>query len=538
MNHRRLRLRVVALGAALVAFGGRGIAPALVSPVAAQGPGAKAPSQLEPVSTTRLDSRLVELTFAPGITNPPMPQVKVRILLPSDYATSNTTYPVLYLLHGAGDTAAAWTDNADGQQSLEDFTAHQPVLVVMPDGGANDNAGWYSDWYNGGAFGSPEWETFHIGELIRYVDDTYRVRTDRGGRAVAGLSMGGFGAYSYAARHPDLVAAAFSFSGFLDTAGIPYLEPAALDALHSRNGTPTSAVWGDWQTQEVRWRGHNPADLVGNLHDVRLWMTTGMGAPGGPSPQDGDPTGLATESAVYGTNQSFDAKATVAGVQHTFVPYPQGGHNWWHWQNDLHTAWPLIMQTFATPQPPPPSFDYESMEPRFDVWGWTLMPHREVTEFLTMQSASASGLTLTGSGDVSVQTPPAYAPMHDYSITVSGPSANTSTPLVRADSSGRLSLDVTLGASHTVQQYTPQERVAEASNPAYWETATVHIAPASASASAPGTTGVAPASAGGDTAVALPMTAAAPSAPAALLAGSILLLPRALRRMRRRSNAR
>ena len=93
------------------------------------------------------------------------------------------------------------------------MTAGQPLIVVMPDGG---RGGWYSNWHNGGRGGPPAWESYHIGQLIPLVDRRFRTVAARRGRAIAGLSMGGFGAFSYAARHPDLFTAAASFSGGLD----------------------------------------------------------------------------------------------------------------------------------------------------------------------------------------------------------------------------------------------------------------------------------------------------------------------------------
>jgi len=499
---------------------------------------ARAATSAQPLafqSLTQLDARMVQASFVDPANRWPMPVVHVRILLPDGYATSGLTYPVLYLLHGAGDTAASWSSNDDGQESLEQFTAGQRVVIVMPDGGANDIAGWYSDWFNGGAFGPPQWESFHAGELIDWVQSNYRVRTDRGGRVVAGLSMGGFGAFSYAARHPDLFAAAFSFSGFLDTSAIPYAEPAALDALHSRNGTPTAAIWGTWQDDEVRWRGHNPADLVGNLHDVPLWMATGQGVPGGPAPDDGDAAGLATESAIYGTNQTFDTKATLAGVHPSFNPYPMGGHNWWHWQNDLHNAWPLIMQAFSTPHAAPASFDYESVEPSFDAWGWSATAHRDTTEFLQMQHAGVRGLTLVGSGSVDLVTPPSYTPNRHYAVRVSGSTASTATPVAVADGSGRLHIAVTLGPSHTLQQYTAQERVAETGDPAYWETATVSIGPPHGGSSTGGTA-LAPLSATSADVTSLPNTAARAAGGGAVAAALGIAAAAVLARRRRRRN--
>src|SRR5436853_9178 len=81
-------------------------------------------------------------------------------LLPATYVASQTTrYPVLYLLHGALADYRSWTDSGDA----ESITAGQPLIVVMPDGG---QGGWYTDWLNRGAGGPPEWEDFHVDQLI------------------------------------------------------------------------------------------------------------------------------------------------------------------------------------------------------------------------------------------------------------------------------------------------------------------------------------------------------------------------------------
>src|SRR5437773_7393562 len=107
----------------------------------------------------------------------------------------------------------------------------------MPDGGHDANAGWYSDWVEG----SRQWETFHTSVLVRYVDRHFRT-LGGGHRAVAGLSMGGFGAMSYAARHRGLFTAAASFSGAVDTR---YVEPASgigFNVFHDMFGTPDDRV--------------------------------------------------------------------------------------------------------------------------------------------------------------------------------------------------------------------------------------------------------------------------------------------------------
>ena len=90
--------------------------------------------------------------------------------------------------------------------------------------------------------------------------------------------MGGFGTFTYAARHPDLFTAALSMSGAVDTT----LVPGVIDAISGSDGGPPGSLWGPFETQAVRWRAHNPLDLAENLRGLALWLRTGNGQPGGP----------------------------------------------------------------------------------------------------------------------------------------------------------------------------------------------------------------------------------------------------------------
>jgi len=160
-----------------------------------------------PVDATWLDTRTVDLTFDVPSLGSVLPRPKVRVLLPTGYRRSDRRYPVLLLLHGAGDRYDGWTTNQDGWPvTLKEFTADKDVIVVMPDGGTPERPGWYSDWFNFGEHGSPEWETFHIDTVLPYVDRTFRTRRDRDSRVVAGLSMGGYTVLALAERHPGLLA--------------------------------------------------------------------------------------------------------------------------------------------------------------------------------------------------------------------------------------------------------------------------------------------------------------------------------------------
>src|SRR5437763_11275504 len=148
---------------------------------------ARAPADtgLRITEVEQLNTRLYEYTAATGVLSAP---TKFRVLLPEGYHDNpDQRYRVLYLLHGGVQSHAWWTDQGDAQEITEGY----PVIVVMPDGGGG---GWYSDWWNYGLGGPPEWETYHIDQLVPWVDANFRTT---GTRAVAGFSMGGFGAMSY-----------------------------------------------------------------------------------------------------------------------------------------------------------------------------------------------------------------------------------------------------------------------------------------------------------------------------------------------------
>jgi S-formylglutathione hydrolase FrmB len=134
------------------------------------------------VSRQDITDRLVELRVHSDALHQ---VVGVRLLLPKDWKRfSYRKWPTLYLLHGCcdGDTGfRSWTDKTD----VTAFTANTNALIVMPEGGT---VGFYSNWYDG----SVDWERFHLTELRRLLEREFHAG---GPRAVAGLSMGGFGGF-------------------------------------------------------------------------------------------------------------------------------------------------------------------------------------------------------------------------------------------------------------------------------------------------------------------------------------------------------
>jgi S-formylglutathione hydrolase FrmB len=270
-----------------------------------------------------------------------VPNDHVRVLVPEGYdKDACTRYPVLYLLHGVGDTWQDWSTKSDAVAFVHQF----PVIVVMPDGGKTPDAGWYSDWLDG----SRQYERFHVDTLIPWVEANFRTQGD-GHRMIAGFSMGGFGTMSYAARHPGTFKVAAAFSGIVDTM---YAYPASgpfFELLHQQLGTPDDRVWGDQVTDEAVWRAHNPTDLAAKLKGTALFLYAGMGAPTGANGDNPEKaTNYLTEHFVYQTNLSFTRALDAAGVPYTSDFHP-GYHDWPYFAAGLHWALPQMLPLVGAP---------------------------------------------------------------------------------------------------------------------------------------------------------------------------------------------
>jgi S-formylglutathione hydrolase FrmB len=261
-----------------------------------------------------IDSRLRDLT----IDSPAVGRQVVRVLLPVAFDTDPAMrWPVLYLLSGADGTYQEWTESTD----VEALTADARVIVVMPEAG---QWGWYSDWWNQGKGGAPMWETFHLTEIREILERNWHAGTVR---ALAGASMGGYGAMEYASREPNLFVAAASFSGVLD--------PLGAGAF-----TPSTNVWGDPIAQADIWRAHDPIEHLAALTGHVLFVSFGDGQPGpfdGGKVPDGD-----LEAWVAGQDADFVQRLKDLHIAATVDRYA-GTHTARYFERELHLAMPLLL---------------------------------------------------------------------------------------------------------------------------------------------------------------------------------------------------
>lgn len=132
---------------------------------------------------------------------------KIRVFLPSGYAANpQKRWPVAYFLHGGGGTV----NDAAAAPALRS----DKMITVVPDGGRK---GWYTNWkMQNTVLKAANWETFHLEQVVPFIDANLRTVPDRAHRAVTGLSMGGSGALHYAQARSDLFGHVAALSGGLD----------------------------------------------------------------------------------------------------------------------------------------------------------------------------------------------------------------------------------------------------------------------------------------------------------------------------------
>ena len=136
------------------------------------------------------------------------PDRDVAVYLPPSYAGHpHARYPVLYLLHGYGRVIDTWVPFIDlpggADRDIAAGTAKE-MIVVMPDANTLYGGSMYSSSPTTG-----DWEGFITQDLVQYIDGHYRTIATRGSRGLAGHSMGGYGVWRIAMKHPELYAAIY-----------------------------------------------------------------------------------------------------------------------------------------------------------------------------------------------------------------------------------------------------------------------------------------------------------------------------------------
>lgn len=243
-------------------------------------------------------------------------EMPYRVVYPEAYlARPNERFPVIYLLHGLTGHFNNWTENA----KLIDHAAKHRVIIVNPEGGD----GWYTDSVSND---KEKWESYIIQELIPEVDRKFRTLAARDKRAIAGLSMGGFGALKFGMKYPDRFVLAGSFSGALGAAQITEKQfPGAI-------GKTIDGIFGP-DGSESR-KANDLFAMVRSLTPEKMKAIPFIYFDCG------------TEDFLFQNNREFVNLLVEKKVPHEYRQLP-GAHDWKYWDKQVQEFLRLADKAFS-----------------------------------------------------------------------------------------------------------------------------------------------------------------------------------------------
>jgi S-formylglutathione hydrolase FrmB len=349
--------------------------------------GTAAPAHAARLETIEAPSRYVDPATATFAGGGHVDALRATVLLPDSY-DGTTPLPVLYLIHPTSGDYATWSKPGEGD--IMNTARGLEAIVVMPEAGL----GFLTNWWNAGRRGDPGWERYYLDELIPLIEQRYPIRPERRWHAIAGYSMGGYGAAFLAGQRPAYFGAAVSLSGF-PSIQRPYLEPG----WQGFTGVSYQDIWGP--SSDFYATGHNPAKLTDNLRHTRLFVSAGNGAA-----RPGVPVGSTLPFLVLLEQESrlesdeLVAAARDSGVDVTYDT-GDGVHDWPYVNEDLATA--IRWDLFKPVPERPTSWTYRTVAQTGEAWGLRFAFAEPPEEVETLRW-DAPILSARGGGRITITT--------------------------------------------------------------------------------------------------------------------------------------
>ena len=248
-------------------------------------------------------------------------QVDFNVYLPAGYdASSDQTYPVIYLLHGLYGTNVDWATTGHMKNVVDELIASGElikVIIIMPDAGDNDVRNVQNGYFN---MPDRPYEDFFFQEFLPQVEKRYHIVGDKEHRAIMGLSMGGGGSTVYSQRHPDMFSSCYSMSGWLDND-----DMTAKDVPHDKLYIVRQSV-----------REHSALDFIDNadeetvakLRTVKWFFDCG------------------DDDYLLKLSVDIHFKMNEKGIKNE-LRVRDGWHSWEYWHTALRLALPFASRNFA-----------------------------------------------------------------------------------------------------------------------------------------------------------------------------------------------
>lgn len=252
-------------------------------------------------------------------------KVPFSIYLPPGWNQSQRRYPVVYLLHGIDGSESDWIQYGYAAEELDCAISEDilpPMIVVMP-------AAW-NTYYINDHTGKQRYEDFFLTELIPWIDTNYPTRNTREFRAVAGLSMGGYGSLHLALRNPQLFSACAGLSAAVRS-------EATYANLQDERYQRFAPLFGQYPKGPQRitphWRTYDPVSIVNSspadrFKGLRIWLDCG------------------DDDYLSEGNALLHVAMLQRGVAHEYR-VRDGGHNWNYWRSGLIPALQYIARSFT-----------------------------------------------------------------------------------------------------------------------------------------------------------------------------------------------
>lgn len=223
----------------------------------------------------------------------------LTIILPDNYEESKN-YNVVYVLHGFSGNHTDWTKLTNIEQLADQYN----VIVVNPDGN-------FGSWYlDSEVDKTSQYETYIAEDVVDYIDSNYSTNRSKTGRAITGLSMGGFGALHIAINHPHRFAAVSAMSAGVDVR--PFSAEFDL-----------TKVLGNYAENEASW---DSIAIVNNLHKIAAGNTAWKkSADDLPIMLD-----IGVDDFFIEQNRALHQAMLNLRIRHDYIERP-GIHDWHYW---------------------------------------------------------------------------------------------------------------------------------------------------------------------------------------------------------------
>jgi len=238
--------------------------------------------------------------------------VNYTIYLPPDYDISSRKYPVLFLLHGYGGNYTNWLHLGEMDRTADKLINEgtiAPLIIVAADA--------KNSWYINNFANTVRYEDMYITELIPHIEKTYKTLGNKSGRAIGGLSMGGYGSLLYSLKYPDMfsVCVAMSSGVFTDAEVIERVKEdnSRYDIMEIFGVSDT--------TLSDHWHANSIIDIVKKLPNdkkksVKFYIDCG------------------DDDFLYCGNSTLHITMRDLKIEHEYR-VRDGAHNWTYWRQCL-----------------------------------------------------------------------------------------------------------------------------------------------------------------------------------------------------------